>query len=466
MCSSLTSITIGSGVNNIYRDTFSFCSELTTVYCYAEQIPTTDAYAFDYTPIDQATLYVPASAVESYRTTAPWSGFKNVLAIDADIPETKQLYINDASAYRGTQVTLPIQLDNEETLSGFQFDLELPEGIELVKVSKADRMSEFSLTRNTINDKVRFVAYTMEDDIAVGTGDLLSLTVNIPADYVAGNYSVKLSGIKLTHNENGQPRNTVQEDAVSTLQVFDYKIGDADGDNSVDVADVVVIVNYILEKNPARFIFVAADVVKDNVIDVADVVGTVNIILERNTTSTARIRTGIDDFKNDNNDQLQLVQNDDNSYSLCLNNQNQYVAAQFDVKLTAGQSIEKLTLNSNRAIDHLLKYEKIGSNQYRVMIFSLDASDFMGQQGELVNIRLNNEESYLKIENIKFITSHNKIKAFAHLYGNTTGLNVIDSIPTVDIYSTDGKLIRKQATTTEGLKKGMYIINKQKVIVK
>ena len=36
----------------------------------------------------------------------------------------------------------------------------------------------------------------------------------------------------------------------------------------------------------------------------------------------------------------------------------------------------------------------------------------------------------------------------------------------MDIYSTDGRLIRKQAESTNGLKKGLYIINGKKQIVK
>ena len=56
--------------------------------------------------------------------------------------------------------------------------------------------------------------------------------------------------------------------------------GDANGDGVVDVADVVAIVNYILNKPADNFNEQAADVNGDNVIDVADVVAVVNIILK------------------------------------------------------------------------------------------------------------------------------------------------------------------------------------------
>jgi hypothetical protein len=56
--------------------------------------------------------------------------------------------------------------------------------------------------------------------------------------------------------------------------------GDANGDGVVDVADVVAIVNYILNKPGENFNEKAADVNEDGVIDVADVVAVVNIILK------------------------------------------------------------------------------------------------------------------------------------------------------------------------------------------
>nr|MBC8179611.1 T9SS type A sorting domain-containing protein [candidate division KSB1 bacterium] len=55
--------------------------------------------------------------------------------------------------------------------------------------------------------------------------------------------------------------------------------GDANGDLSVNVLDIVAIVNYILEENPQPFLAEAADVNDDGSINVLDIVGVVNIIL-------------------------------------------------------------------------------------------------------------------------------------------------------------------------------------------
>ncbi len=70
--------------------------------------------------------------------------------------------------------------------------------------------------------------------------------------------------------------------------------GDANGDGTVDVADVVAIVNKILEKPGDNFDEKAADVNGDGVIDVSDVVAVVNIILKDGSANSpeaqARVR--------------------------------------------------------------------------------------------------------------------------------------------------------------------------------
>ncbi len=74
-CSSLTSITIPEGVTYIGSYAFSNCPELTDVYSCAEKVPSTNTNIFDGSNIEYATLHVPASAVNEYKNTAPWSGF-------------------------------------------------------------------------------------------------------------------------------------------------------------------------------------------------------------------------------------------------------------------------------------------------------------------------------------------------------------------------------------------------------
>ena len=86
-CSSLTSLTIGSGVTEIGSSAFKKCVDLTEVYCYAENVPSTNSKAFAESNIENATLYVPEVSVSAYQSTEPWSGFGTIKTLSGDTPE-------------------------------------------------------------------------------------------------------------------------------------------------------------------------------------------------------------------------------------------------------------------------------------------------------------------------------------------------------------------------------------------
>ena len=82
-CGSLTSITIPGSVNTIDYDAFTRCSGLKDVFCYAENLPEIKTgNPFSNCPLKEMTLHVPAVSLEAYKTTAPWSSFGKIVAIE------------------------------------------------------------------------------------------------------------------------------------------------------------------------------------------------------------------------------------------------------------------------------------------------------------------------------------------------------------------------------------------------
>ena len=81
-CSGLTSVTIGNSVKRIGMEAFKYCSQLENVYCYAEEVPSTNASAFVGSYIEYSTLHVIGSSLSSYKTTAPWSEFGTIKALE------------------------------------------------------------------------------------------------------------------------------------------------------------------------------------------------------------------------------------------------------------------------------------------------------------------------------------------------------------------------------------------------
>ena len=80
--SGLTSITISKSVTSIGNTAFANCTQLTDVFCYAEEVPSTPSNAFEASSLSGATLHVPATAVKAYSEASPWSGFNSIAPIE------------------------------------------------------------------------------------------------------------------------------------------------------------------------------------------------------------------------------------------------------------------------------------------------------------------------------------------------------------------------------------------------
>ncbi len=86
----LTSIAIGSGIEDIGNHAFADCPELTDVYCYAENVPSTNVDAFEGSYIEYATLHVPKGCIDAYKAVEPWKNFKSILEmVDAKVKLSK-----------------------------------------------------------------------------------------------------------------------------------------------------------------------------------------------------------------------------------------------------------------------------------------------------------------------------------------------------------------------------------------
>ncbi len=78
-CDQLRTLFIGSGVSSIGNYAFGGILELTDVYCYAENVPTTNSHAFEESNFG-ATLHVPTASAQAYSRTEPWTYFATVEA--------------------------------------------------------------------------------------------------------------------------------------------------------------------------------------------------------------------------------------------------------------------------------------------------------------------------------------------------------------------------------------------------
>ena len=88
-CDNLKTVKIGSGLKSIGNYAFMNCPKLTDVYCYSDNVPSTNSDVFKNSYIEYATLHVPAASLNNYKNTEPWKSFQNKVALDSgDILET------------------------------------------------------------------------------------------------------------------------------------------------------------------------------------------------------------------------------------------------------------------------------------------------------------------------------------------------------------------------------------------
>lgn len=366
------------------------------------------------------------------------------------------------------KANVSIDMYNDEPIAGLQFMVKLPEGITLQKnekgnlvVTKSERLEGLTLTAAEKNGGYQVLVYGVGGEAIEGnSGSIVDLNLALSKSIKAGNYSIELTDIVLTKTDGTQMK---PQNVQGVLSLLDVQAGDANGDGEINVADIVEVVNYILGRPSDIFMWDAADLNGDGEVNVTDIVAIVNIILTADVSS-AKMR-GIVEVENTENDMVALFQKSNSVSSLELTNEGKYVASQFDLVLAEGQRLNSITLNEKRANDHSVSYSKVGENTYRVVVYSLSNTAYEGSEGELLNIDVTGDGEY-SLENILFVTAQQVEKRFAPLAGEATGINSTVAEKTFDIYSVDGILLYKQATTTEGLPKGVYIIEGKKYLVK
>lgn len=466
----IISVTIPGTVTAIADNAFNGCSKLTEVKV---EINTPLSIAVNvFSNRANATLYVPKGSRPAYLEAAYWKEFK-------EIKESAPIYATDdfmaaekVTTRMGWDAELNIGINNKTTdLTAYQFDLTLPAGFTIAKNARGRFIATLgnryeddqqTLTVTQLQSGVyRVVCYSLSKEIITGTsGTVLTVTLTMDGNVVPGTYEASLTEAVATRVDDSQ---LWLRDLAFNIEVTSVPKGDTNNDGDINVADIVEIVNCINEKPSARFIRDAADMNGDGHVNVTDVVSVVTIIMapEEARLSERGQMTSTD------NDQLTLTADGGLTFGLWLTGEGRYVASQFDVRLAPGQTLEGIALNGSRTADHQMTCEHVGSGLYRVVVWSATGSPYRGDSGNLLAISVRGEGE-VTIDAPLFVTANAAEKHFPSLYASTTGIAGVGMqlAAPADVYATDGRLVRSQATSLEGLPKGIYIINGKKQTVK
>lgn len=83
----LTTVTLPSNLTCVEDSAFRGCSSLKDMYCYAAQVPQTGKEIFYSSNYANATLHVPATAIEAYKSAEQWKNFGNIVALTDEDPK-------------------------------------------------------------------------------------------------------------------------------------------------------------------------------------------------------------------------------------------------------------------------------------------------------------------------------------------------------------------------------------------
>lgn len=191
------------------------------------------------------------------------------------------LKVNNTKVVRYGIVDIPIELENYTEYASFQFDIVLPNGLYLYDIVKGDRFSDEmqdvsfgSIGYNTY----RVASVSTSNRPFIGTNGTL-LILRIGSYDSIGEQTVTLNNI-LFSNTNAVGTKFADVSFVVTVEdERDHIPGDANDDGAVNAADIVEIVNYIMDNPSERFVYELADMNGDGYVNAGDIVSIVNAIM-------------------------------------------------------------------------------------------------------------------------------------------------------------------------------------------
>jgi surface protein len=230
-------------------------------------------------------------------------------------------------------------------------------------------------------------------------------------------------------------------------------MGDANDDGSVTIADAVATVTNILnEATNEYFSQTKADMNGDSTIDIFDVTLIVSAVFNAASPAPAYSRAGGVAAED-----VQLTAQG-NRVMMGIEKEGQYTAFQFDVTLPEGTELEGVSLAS-ASTNHQLSFQKRQGNTYRVIGLSMTNEQLAAANGRLVQLQLSDNagEKNVKMSNVIFVGQPATDATAIRNY-------VSDGAADRDaIYDLNGRYV---GTDKSRLTKGIYIINHKKVNIK
>jgi hypothetical protein len=272
---------------------------------------------------------------------------------------------------------------------------------------------------------------------------------------------------------NGWGTSTFIDDAriffVAPTDDIDYSklgrvtLGDVNGDGRINGLDIVEMVDKILDRPSETFIFDAGDFDGNGVINGMDLVEEVALVLSQ-TSSGVKIRKAPERLNPDMASIMRMSKNNDGGISVGVESADDYILSQFMIELSDGQQLRDITSTDR---DHVVAWQPIDEIRYMVVCYSTRNTAF-ADNNDLLRISCEGSGT-VRVSDVMLVDTDRKPHYInGSEFDIATGIELVNGsfAKPADIYSVSGVLVKKNANSTKGLGKGIYVVDGKTILIK
>ena len=404
-CKSLKSITIPAKVTTIGQNALSYCTAMTSITVASDNTAFASVSGVLFTKSRKTLLQFPAAKATTYSvpsrtTTIGRDAFFMSSLKSVELPSSLMELAYDAFGYCKslTSVELPEGLT---TIGDYAFDgcsglktLRLPSTVTSIGSYMCNNCKAITDIYNAST-----TPFSIADNNFTST-TYSNATLHVPA------------GRKATYAALGgwKEFTKVVDDLPGGI------LGDSNGDGTVSVNDVQMIVEYVLGNNPSGIRLANCDVNGDNVITITDATTIVNIVLTGVQAMPPKARESLTD--------MVALTAKGSHCSLHLDSSEPYHAFQLEVVLPEGGSMGNVMLAQGRANGHHAEWNEVMPGRYNVIVYSFNGAALRdGSSTALLHFDIANcKADDVSVEGIQMVDGWCKTVLLPSTSGIATGI--------------------------------------------
>lgn len=393
------------------------------------------------------------------------------------------IYLIKKNVCIGNATVLSLNMKNTTiAATGFEVEVKLPEGFSVpsevdkygdsrMKISLSTERTNSSRTNNFMtsilpNGNVKILCYSSNGYAFAGSdGEIAEITIALDDNVIEGDYPIELLGCVISNAS----KTLYLPNATTTFTAVSYTLGDANGDNFINVGDLTAIASHILGVTPENFIMGAADANVDNFINVGDLTFIANMILTGNVSHAKSMVAAKESFAEFAVSESTINEEGIINVPVGFHNYGTFSGFQFDINIPDGYKLKNISLCNNASCD-FFNYSNVGNGTYRVLAYSLSNSNIISDENMLsillektTNIPatcevvlengfVSNAYETLALESTKVSTANYEVTSIEKPLSNSNRIEVFDLTGKSVMSTTNASEINK-------LNKGVYIIN-------